>query len=292
MAVAVQTVDIPNGETIGYRKRAGGDIPLVLLHGNLASSKHFDVVFEAMDERYTLYAMDMRGFGASTYRTAIEGVADFAADVAAFADAVGLDSFHLGGWSFGGAVALAFAAAYPDRVRKLALIAPVGTRGSTIYPLDEDDEATDSHLTTREELARTRLTQILERGDREALREELLDRFVYTYNQPAPERYDEYIEESFTQRNLVDVDYARIHFNISDEPTEVAEGTGEAARIDAPTLVIVGERDNDLAKEGAKTTVEDIGDNADLVVLSDCGHSPFIDNLDQFLDELIDFVES
>lgn len=291
MAVAVKTVDIPNGETIGYRERAGGDIPVVLLHANLTSSKHFDVVFEAMDERYKLYAMDMRGFGASSYRTPIEGVADFAADVAAFADAVGLDSFHLAGWSTGGAVALAFAAAYPDRIRKLVLIAPVGTRGCPVYALDEHGEPTDQLLTTREELAERPLVQILESGDRDAMRENLWERFVYTHNKPDPERYEEYIEDSFTQRNLVDVDYALVHFNISDESTETAEGTGEVARIEAPTLILLGDRDSDLGEELAQTTVADIGNNADLVVLSDCGHSPFIDDLDQFLNEVTDFLE-
>lgn len=292
MTVAVNTVDIENGETIGYREREGGDIPLVLLHANLTSSKHFDVVFDAMNQRYKLYAMDMRGFGVSSYETPVEGIGDFAADVAAFADAEVLDSFHLGGWSLGGAVALAFAAMYPERVRKLVLIAPVGTRGSTIYALDEAGKATDCPLTTREELAQTRFVEILDRGDRTALREELWERFVYTHNQPDPERYDEYIEDSFTQRNLVDVDYARVHFNVSEESTEVAQGSGEVARIDMPTLVLVGDRDSDLAEEAAKTTVDDIGDNAERVVLTDCGHSPFIDDLDQLLDVLTGFLES
>jgi pimeloyl-ACP methyl ester carboxylesterase len=292
MTVAVNTVAIPNGETIAYREREGGAVPLVLLHGNLTSSRHFDVVFEAMDPRYKLYAMDMRGFGASSYETPIDGVGEFATDVAAFADAVGLDSFHLGGWSFGGAVALAFAATYPGRVRKLVLIAPVGTRGSTIYPMDGDRETTDRPLTTCEELAQTRLVQILENGDRDALREEVVERFVYTHNQPDPERYAAYIEDSFAQRNLVDVNYARVHFNLSDEPTQVAQGTGEAARITAPTLVLVGDRDSDLAEADAKTTVEDIGDNAELVVLTDCGHSPFIDDLDQLLERVTDFLAS
>lgn len=290
MTVSMDTVDLPTGETISYRERGGGTTPLVLLHGNLTSSKHFDVVFDAMDEHFKLYAMDMRGFGGSTYETPIDGLEDLAADVVPFADAMGLDSFHLAGWSTGGAVGMVVAASAPDRVQKLVLIEPVSTRGWPIYALDEHGEPTNELLTTREELTHNPLVQIMDSGDRDAMREGMWDTFVYTHNQPDPDRYEEYLEDTFTQRNLVDVFHGLVHFNISDEPTEAAEGTGDAARIDAPTLVLWGERDQVITEEMARTTVADIGENADLVVLSDCGHSPFIDDIDQLLDEVTRFL--
>lgn len=292
MSVSMQTIEIANGETIGYREREGGDVPVVLLHGNLTSSKHFDVVFESMDDTYKLYAMDMRGFGESSYETPIDGLEDFAEDVALFIEELGLESFHLGGWSTGGAVAMVYAADHPESVRKLVLIDPVSTRGWPVYALDENGEPTDELLTTREELAENPLVQVHESGDPDALKEAMWETFVYTHNAPEDDRYEEYIADSFTQRNLVDVFYGLVNFNISDEPTEASAGTGQATEIAAPTLVLRGDRDLVITEEMARTTVEDIGDNAELVVLTDCGHSPFIDDLDQLLDEVTGFLEA
>jgi pimeloyl-ACP methyl ester carboxylesterase len=61
----VERVNLPTGETIAYRRRPG-ELPLVLLHGNVTSSKHFDAVLEGTDDRFDCYAMDVRGVGAST----------------------------------------------------------------------------------------------------------------------------------------------------------------------------------------------------------------------------------
>ena len=57
------------------------------------------------------------------------------------ADATGFDTFHLVGYSAGGASSLAFAARYPDRLRSLALIEPawIGNEGET--PEDAADRA-------------------------------------------------------------------------------------------------------------------------------------------------------
>ena len=40
---------------------------------------------------------------------------------------------------------------------------------------------------------------------------------IYTHNQPEPDSYEKYLDDMLTQRNFVDVNYALITFNISDE---------------------------------------------------------------------------
>lgn len=292
MPVDVRTIAIPNGETIGYRERAGGEIPLVLLHGNLSSSKHLDLVFEYLDDRYRLYAVDMRGFGESSYITPIDGLEDFATDLEQFAAELGLDSFHLGGWSTGGAVAMVFAAENPTMVRELLLVDSVSTRGYPIYELDENGEPTDRLLTTKEEIAETPRVQMFESGDRERLKEAMWETMVYTHNTPEQDRYEEYIEDSFTQRNLLDVYHALVHFNISDEATERAEGSGIASDIEAPTAVLHGDRDLIIPPETGRQIVADIGDNAEFIALEDSGHSPFVDDLEQLLEKMTTFIEA
>lgn len=295
-AVKLRSVELPNGETIGYREREGGEIPLLLLHGNQTSSKHWDVLLEAMDPAYKLYAMDLRGFGISTYETSIDSIADFATDVELFVAELGLESFHLMGWSTGGGVAMQFAVGNPDHVRKLILMAPVSTRGYPIYRKDADGDPTDELLTTREEIAAdpVQVAPIAEAQKTKdaAMMRAVWEQLIYTHNQPDPERYEAYVEDMFTQRNLTDVDYALARFNISPDHNGVTKGTGKAVEIDVPTLVLRGERDLVITEAMVEETVGDIGSNAELVVLHNCGHSPLIDDLDRLFEEVTAFVES
>ncbi len=296
MAVTLDTVELENGETIGYREREGGSVPVLLLHGNMSSSKHWDVVLEAMDERYKLYAMDMRGFGESSYNQPVDSLADFADDVALFVEELGLDSFHLWGWSTGGGVAMTYAATHPERVNKLVLLAPASTRGYPMYRKDEHGQPTDELLTEREEIAAdpvqvAPVLQAYENEDTELMKG-IWNQLIYVNNQPDPEHYDEYVEDMFTQRNLVDVDYALVHFNISTEHNGVREGSGLVDDIEAETLVLRGENDLVITESMVEETLEDLGETAEFVELEGCGHSPLIDDLDQLLSEVEGFLES
>ncbi len=296
MAVTTDSVELPNGETIGYREREGGSIPVLLLHGNMTSSKHWDVVLEAMDERYKLYAMDMRGFGQSSYHEPIDSLSDFADDVALFVDEIGLESFHLWGWSTGGGVSMTYAATHPDQVEKLVLLAPASTRGYPMYRKDENGQPTDELLTDREEIAQdpVQVAPVLQAYEQEdkALMKGIWNQLIYVNNQPDPDHYDEYVEDMFTQRNLVDVDYALVHFNISTEHNGVQEGSGLVDDIEAETLVLRGEDDLVITEEMVEETLTDLGDTATFVELENCGHSPLIDDLDQLLGEVEGFLES
>src|SRR3954468_3174156 len=112
--VQFKQVDLPNGERIAYREREGGEKILLLIHGNMTSSKHWDLVIEQLDSSYKVYGIDLRGFGASTYYHPITSIKDFADDVKSFVDIIGLTDFSIMGWSTGGAVAMQFVAENPE----------------------------------------------------------------------------------------------------------------------------------------------------------------------------------
>ena len=69
--VQYKNIQLPNGETIAYQEREGGHKKILLIHGNMTSSVHWDLVLENMDPSYKLYAIDMRGFGRSTYHNQV-----------------------------------------------------------------------------------------------------------------------------------------------------------------------------------------------------------------------------
>src|SRR4029079_5475521 len=87
---------------------------------------------DALADRYRVIVVEYPGWGAQP-----NDVADFdglAAQVADIATALGLDRFHLMGTSFGGACALHFAAAHPERVSSLRRDAPAKFREASVHP--------------------------------------------------------------------------------------------------------------------------------------------------------------
>ena len=102
MNIKLKEVNLPNNETLGYRIRKGGDKTLLLIHGNMTSSKHWDIFMENFNEDYTIIAPDMRGFGISTYNNTIDSISEFAEDLELFVQTLKLEKFDLMGWSTGG----------------------------------------------------------------------------------------------------------------------------------------------------------------------------------------------
>ncbi|MFZ7945018.1 alpha/beta fold hydrolase [Neobacillus sp. 19] len=293
--VVMKEVLLPNGETIVYREREGGSIKVLLIHGNMTSSKHWDLVLENMDEKYKLYAMDLRGFGGSSYNNLIMSIKDFSDDVKLFVDEIGLKDFALAGWSTGGAVAMQFAADYPGYCNKLILLASESTRG---YPFDGKINENDVprrfalHEEIKQDLIRTIPVQTAYDTNDTALLKLIWNAVIYTHHQPAPDLYDEYVQDMRTQRNLAEVHHANNTFNISRHHNGLVEGNGKVELIDVPVLVLQGDRDMVILKEMTKELVEDLGEKATYIELKDCGHSPLVDDLPQLLKAMTQFLEA
>ena len=292
MEISLKTVMLANGETLGYRERDGGDRVLLLIHGNMTSSKHWDLVMEALPENFKVYAVDLRGFGISTYYKPIETIKDFSDDVKQFVDALALGYFSICGWSTGGAVAMQFTVDYPKAVNKIILLASASTRGYPFYSVNAFGQQV--RLTKKEEVLKdfTKAIPVLrayQNRDKLFLRN-MWDFVIYNNNKPNSARYEEYLEDMLTQRNLVDVYQALNLYNISGVPNGINEGTNQAKNINVPTLVLWGENDLVVSEKMTKEIVEDLGENATLKVLRNCGHSPLVDGLDQLVNEMVTFL--
>ncbi|HHW37225.1 MAG TPA: alpha/beta hydrolase [Bacillales bacterium] len=290
--INLKTVKLANGETLGYRERDGGEDVLLLIHGNMTSSKHWDLVLEALPENIKVYAVDLRGFGISTYNKPIETIKDFSDDVQQFVDALGIEDFSLSGWSTGGAVAMQYTVDYPKAVNKIILLASASTRGYPFYSVNAFGQQV--RLTKKEEILKdiTKTIPVLhayQNRDKLFLRN-MWDLVIYNNNKPDSVRYDDYLEDMLTQRNLVDVYQALNLFNISGNHNGINEGTNQVKSIKVPTLVLWGEKDLVVTEKMTKEIIKDLGENAKLMVLRNCGHSPLIDDLDQLVNEMVTFL--
>lgn len=168
-------VTLKNGETIFYRKRPGGDKAVLLIHGNMSSSNHWKRLMRVFDERFTVFAPDLRGFGLSTYNETITSLKDFSDDIKLFVDEIGLRKFSVIGWSLGGGVAMRFTLDYPQHVEKLVLLASISTRGYPIFSMNEDGTFNvKKRLKTMDEIAsdyRTKwMEKLYESNDRQMLK--------------------------------------------------------------------------------------------------------------------------
>jgi pimeloyl-ACP methyl ester carboxylesterase len=117
------------GNRIAYRA-IGKGAPMVLLTRMRGTLDTWDPLFlDQLAKVNRVITVDYPGVGYSTgaLPPQIGDVADF---VAAFADVVGLDTFVLAGWSWGGTVAQTFLVEYPGRATHAVLIgtAPPGPR--------------------------------------------------------------------------------------------------------------------------------------------------------------------
>src|SRR5262245_38530378 len=106
-------------------------LPVLALHGTPGSRLMFSLADRAARERgIRLIAPERPGYGLSEYRRA-ESLAQIADDLGAVADGYQLGRFAVIGVSGGGPYAVAAAAAMPDRISLLALVAPIGEVADT-----------------------------------------------------------------------------------------------------------------------------------------------------------------
>ncbi|MEK3764382.1 intracellular short-chain-length polyhydroxyalkanoate depolymerase [Solibacillus sp. FSL K6-4121] len=288
-------VELSNGETLSYRKREGGDELVLLVHGNMTSSKHWDLLMESMDERFTIYAVDMRGFGESTYNAKIKSIKDFSDDIKLFVDSLGLKDFTIIGWSTGGNVAMQFCADYPDYSKKLVLFASGSTRGYPFYSSNADGTPDFSNrLATIEQIEQDPvktipMQQMYDTKNRDGLKL-IWNSAIYTHNQPDEARYGQYVDDMLTQRNLADVYHALNTFNISAVDNEVSKGMNRVKDIQIPTFILYGDRDFVVIEAMTNEIIEDFDGRAQIMKLANCGHSPLVDSLGETKDAIETFI--
>ena len=112
-----------DGASLAYRVRPGSGAGRIALTHSLAMDHRFwDRAAPCMGEAGEVLVWDCRGHGASTRSPGPYSCEQFAGDLADVLDAVGWDTASVAGASMGGCVTLAFAAAYPDRVRGVGLV--------------------------------------------------------------------------------------------------------------------------------------------------------------------------
>ena len=283
----VKTLVLNNGETIAYREAGQGSKTVVLVHGNMSSSVHFQTTMETLENEYKVYAVDMRGFGDSSYNNELNSLRDFSEDIQLWVKALDLKDFNILGWSTGGGVVLELAADMPDRVNKVFLLDSVGIKGYPMFKKDEKGQPILTQLITTKEEIKVDPVQVLPILTAYATRNKDLLKMIWNaviYNtvQPNEEDYDAYLEAMLKQRNLVDVDYSLVHFNMTSEQNLIGMGSGRMALIKAPVVILHGKNDYVVPFNQAEEMKQVFGEQAVLIPFEG-GHSLPTDCFDAYI---------
>jgi pimeloyl-ACP methyl ester carboxylesterase len=125
-AVTIRKEEVTlHGRRVAYR--TGGRGPLVvLIHGITSNSATWDRVLAKLATRHTVLAPDLLGHGRSDKLRGDYSLGAHANTVRDLLDALGHQRATFVGHSLGGGVAMQIAYQFPERVDRLALVAPGG----------------------------------------------------------------------------------------------------------------------------------------------------------------------
>ena len=121
-----------NGLNLYYETHGAGH-PLILLHGGLMSGETFGPVLPLLAEGHQVIVPDLQAHGRTADIDRPIDVRLMADDIAALIDPLGLAKPDVVGYSLGGGVALATAAKYPAKVRRLVAVS-ANLTPDAIYP--------------------------------------------------------------------------------------------------------------------------------------------------------------
>ncbi|MCA9881665.1 MAG: alpha/beta hydrolase [Anaerolineae bacterium] len=104
-----------------HYERLGRGRPVLLLHGWIGSWRYWIPLMQQLHLKYTVYTIDLMGFGDSAKNPARYTVEDHVAVLDAFMEKIGIPKVAMIGHGLGAMVATRFALNYPTKVARLLL---------------------------------------------------------------------------------------------------------------------------------------------------------------------------
>jgi pimeloyl-ACP methyl ester carboxylesterase len=246
-----------------------GNPPLVLLHGYSAQARYWDGFAVHMRDAYHVYALDQRGHGDSDWADAYPPEA-MPADLAAFADQLGLGRFTIVGHSMGGSVAFRYAADHPERVERL-IIEDAGLPSPERPPVPNPDNSVQRMLAKDVFADEDEVVAHLMRQSPGVAEARIREVIPHWFRQRDDGRYTYKFDPALRRRlRAVDQDPEQHRRMATELRTRLA---GLTSRV----LILRGENSDILSPEAAADTVA-VFQDATLVTIPGAGHNIHTDN--------------
>jgi 3-oxoadipate enol-lactonase len=265
------TVQLPGGESIWYR-RSGSGAPLLQIHGSAFGHRNFEKMTPLMAEHFEVIDFDLPGYGESrgAPQSDMTGIAD---QVFNLIRAIGLDSVHLHGTSFGAMIGLTLAAHHPEVIDHLVL----------------------SCFLARYDNAARMMRSTWKRTARDSGMEAVADLTSVAgfargfYDRPEAQAQLASMRVAFS-KNTPEA------FIAGTETIERTDLSPFVSKVVAPTLLLAGQEDNmtpfspsDSGVGFSQITL--MMPSAELVVLPECGHYLVIEQPGKAAEKIVAFID-
>jgi pimeloyl-ACP methyl ester carboxylesterase len=262
-------------------RTAGSGPPVVLIHGMVNSSRHWERVALRLADDYTVIAPDLIGHGDSATPRGDYSIGAHAAVIRDLLAVIGIERATIVGHSLGGGVAMQFFYQFPQRTERLILISSGGL-GHEVSPLLRSAAIPGISGPLALAAHRSVLNGIWRAGER--LRERGIGKGVYLQ---AIARALRPLEQPgartaflHTLRSVIDIHGQRV------------SARDRLYLLHAmPTLIVWGERDNTIPLEHG-LEAHRAAPGSRFETLPKAAHFPHLEDPDGLADVLLDFLRT
>jgi 3-oxoadipate enol-lactonase len=250
----------PNDGVNLYYERAGeGDTALVLVHGNIGSSRWWEPLWDDLAATGQVIRLDLRGSGRSDAPGVGYTVPQYSADVRALLHHLGIRKAVVVGHSMGGSITMNIAVTEPELLAGMVLLNSAPAEG--LVTPEERKPLIESMIGDRN-LIKMALAAVVPTAASGDLFEAIVDDAMIA----GPTMVSNYT-------SIGETDYRPLLAN-----TEV------------PTLIIYGTLDSLISLDMMERT-RDVIPGSELVLYEGVGHSPNVEAPQRLLEDLKRFVE-
>lgn len=250
----------------------GSGPPVILVHGFFFDTFMWNRNIDALAEKFTVYALDLWGFGYSTRAPLDFGFPLYARQLGLFMDAMAIPKASLVGQSMGGGtiveftvsnrsmverIVLADAAGMPNPLPMIGKISNLPGVGELMYRLP-------GNLMRQVTLNNTFI------HDRQTITDEFLENATRFHKIKGSNE----VMLEITRKNFFDKLESRIH---------------QLAELDVPTLVIWGKQEKAIPLPVGRRLHEALAGSR-MEIIEEAGHCPMIDQPDIFNELVLEFL--
>jgi pimeloyl-ACP methyl ester carboxylesterase len=268
-----------HGNLVGYQ--IAGEGPVVgLIHGITSTSESWRRLIPRLAERYTVVAPDLLGHGGSAKPRGDYSLGAYASGIRDLMGVLGFESGTVVGHSLGGGIALQFAYQFPEYCERLVLISSGGL-GREVHPLLRAASLPGSEL--------------------------VLPLLARNWSVRAGEAISDALGRLGIQAGSDLGEFARGYASLADPGAReaflrtvraVIGPTGQQVSAldrlylaeDMPTLIVWGTDDPIIPVDHGRVAHELIP-GSQLVEIEGAGHWPHLDEPDQLVEAIIEFVD-